>query len=251
MSYFLARSGWRSGYSAIGWIQTVLVAILVSSLPLWKRVSNGQQAAETAGKVFSIKELLGIKGAKQALATFFCYCAVESTTGLWGSSFLVLSRGISPETAASWVSLYYFGITFGRFMSGFLTMRITNKKLVRIGLCMIVLGILLIMVPTVDFILMCGFFMIGLGCAPVFPSLIHDTPENFGSDVSQSMIGLQMACAYIGTTAMPPLFGLVGQYISMSLLPFYLIIITVVMISMVERLNRIKADKAPSQTSDR
>jgi len=251
MSYFLARSGWRSGYSAIGWIQTVLVAILVSSLPLWKRVSNGQQAAETAGKVFSIKELLGIKGAKQALATFFCYCAVESTTGLWGSSFLVLSRGISPETAASWVSLYYFGITFGRFMSGFLTMRITNKKLVRIGLCMIVLGILLIMAPTVDFILMCGFFMIGLGCAPVFPSLIHDTPENFGSDVSQSMIGLQMACAYIGTTAMPPLFGLVGQYISMSLLPFYLIIITVVMISMVERLNRIKADKAPSQTSDR
>ncbi len=251
MSYFLARSGWRSGYSAIGWIQTVLVAILVSSLPLWKRVSNGQQAAETAGKVFSIKELLGIKGAKQALATFFCYCAVESTTGLWGSSFLVLSRGISPETAASWVSLYYFGITFGRFMSGFLTMRITNKKLVRIGLCMIVLGILLIMVPTVDFILMCGFFMIGLGCAPVFPSLIHDTPENFGSDVSQSMIGLQMACAYIGTTAMPPLFGLVGQYISMSLLPFYLIIITVVMISMVERLNRIKADKTPSQTSDR
>lgn len=251
MSYFLARSGWRSGYSAIGWIQTVLVAILVSSLPLWKRVSNGQQAAETAGKVFSIKELLGIKGAKQALATFFCYCAVESTTGLWGSSFLVLSRGISPETAASWVSLYYFGITFGRFMSGFLTMRITNKKLVRIGLCMIVLGILFIMAPTVDFILMCGFFMIGLGCAPVFPSLIHDTPENFGSDVSQSMIGLQMACAYIGTTAMPPLFGLVGQYISMSLLPFYLIIITVVMISMVERLNRIKADKAPSQTSDR
>jgi len=243
MSYYLARDGWRSGYSAIGWIQAGLVIILIASLPLWKRSPNGEQAEKTDVKVLSIRELVKIEGAFQALTAFFCYCAVESTAGLWGSSFLVLSRGISPETAASWVSLYYFGITFGRFMSGFLTMRVSNKNLVRIGLCLIVLGILLIMIPSVDFILLCGFFMIGLGCAPIFPALIHDTPENFGADVSQSMIGLQMACAYIGITAMPPIFGLIGQHVSMGLLPFYLAVIAAVMIAMLERLNRIKARK--------
>jgi fucose permease len=250
MSYYLARSGWRSGYSTIGWIQTGLVVVLIASLPLWMRASNGQKAAETSGKVFSIKELLKVKGARQALTAFFCYCAVESTAGLWGSSFLVLLRGICPETAASWVSLYYFGITLGRFISGFLTMRINNRNLIRIGLVLIVTGILLVMTPSIDFILMCGFFMIGLGCAPIFPSLIHDTPENFGSDMSQSMIGLQMACAYVGTTLMPPLFGLIGQYISMGLLPVYLMIIAIVMIAMVERLNRIKQGQAAAQTSN-
>jgi fucose permease len=250
MSYYLARSGWRSGYSTIGWIQTGLVVVLIASLPLWMRASNGQKAAETSGKVFSIKELLKVKGARQALTAFFCYCAVESTAGLWGSSFLVLLRGICPETAASWVSLYYFGITLGRFISGFLTMGINNRNLIRIGLVLIVTGILLVMTPSIDFILMCGFFMIGLGCAPIFPSLIHDTPENFGSDMSQSMIGLQMACAYVGTTLMPPLFGLIGQYISMGLLPVYLMIIAIVMIAMVERLNRIKQGQAAAQTSN-
>ena len=114
------------------------------------------------------------------------------------------------------------------------------------GLGLIVLGILLIMVPTVDFILLCGFFMIGLGCAPIFPSLLHDTPENFGAEMSQSMMGLQMASAYIGITVMPPLFGLLGQHISMSLMPVYLMVIAIVMIVMVERLNRIKAGKAAS-----
>ena len=238
------------GYSTIGWIQNGLVVVLIDSLPLWMLASNGQKAAETSGKVFSIKELLKVKGARQALTAFFCYCAVESTAGLWGSSFLVLLRGICPETAASWVSLYYFGITLGRFISGFLTMRINNRNLIRIGLVLIVTGILLVMTPSIDFILMCGFFMIGLGCAPIFPSLIHDTPENFGSDMSQSMIGLQMACAYVGTTLMPPLFGLIGQYISMGLLPVYLMIIAIVMIAMVERLNRIKQGQAAAQTSN-
>ncbi len=246
MSFFLTRGSWRSGYSAIGWIQIALVVILIASLPLWKLVSTGAQTSKGSGKAYSITELIKIKGAKPALVTFFCYCSVEATAGLWGSSFLVFSRGISPETAASWVSLYYFGITFGRFMSGFLTMRINNKKLIRMGLGLIVLGILLIMVPTVDFILLCGFFMIGLGCAPIFPSLLHDTPENFGAEMSQSMMGLQMASAYIGITVMPPLFGLLGQHISMSLMPVYLMVIAIVMIVMVERLNRIKAGKAAS-----
>lgn len=241
MSFFLARSTWRAGYSAIGLIQTGLLVILAASLPLWKRFAAGRNGESRDTKSLPIKELLKIKGTVPAVLAFFCYCAVESTGGLWGSSFLVMSKGISPKTAASWVSLYYFGITFGRFLSGFLSMRISNKSLVRTGLSLIVTGILLITVPMADTILLCGFFMIGLGCAPIYPALIHDTPKNFGTDVSQAMIGLQMACAYVGTTLMPPLFGFIGENISMGLFPVHLLVLTGLMIFMFERLNRASA----------
>lgn len=244
MSYYLTHGSWRSGYSAIGWIQAVLVVILIGALPLWKRFSSASKADKNTDRFLSIGELLKMKGAKPVLIAFFCYCAVEVTAGLWGSSFLVLTKGISPEMAASWVSLYYFGITFGRFLSGFLTLRISNKNLIRLGQGLIVAGILLLLFVSADWLLLCGFFTIGLGCAPIFPSLIHDTPENFGQEAFQSFMGLQMACAYIGMTVMPPLFGLLGENLSMGLLPFYLLIITLVMIAMVERLNSIKAGKA-------
>lgn len=247
MSLYLTRGSWRSGYSAIGWIQTALVVILIASLPLWKLFSNESQTSGNAGKNLSAGELLRITGAKPALIGFFCYCAVEATAGLWGSSFLVFTKEISPDTAASWVSLYYFGITFGRFLSGFLTLRINNKNLIRLGQGLIVLGILLIAAASLDAILLIGFFLIGLGCAPIYPALLHDTPKNFGPEISQSMMGVQMACAYVGTTVMPPLFGFLGENLSMSLLPPYLMIITVLMIGAVERLNRIKAQKAASR----
>ncbi|SHJ48861.1 MFS transporter [Thermoclostridium caenicola] len=244
MSFCLTRGSWRSGYATIGWIQTALVMVLIGSLPLWTRLSAASKAGQNAGRIFSAKELVKMPGARQVLIAFFCYCAVEATAGLWGSSFLVLTKGIAPDTAASWVSLYYFGITFGRLLSGFLTLRISNKNLVRLGQGLIVLGILLIMTASMDVVLLCGFFTIGLGCAPIFPALIHDTPENFGSEASQSFIGLQMACAYVGTTVMPPLFGFLGENLSMGLLPIYLLVNTLVMVAMLERLNRIKAAKA-------
>lgn len=244
MSFCLTRGSWRSGYATIGWIQTALVMVLIGSLPLWTRLSAASKAGQNAGRIFSAKELVKMPGARQVLIAFFCYCAVEATAGLWGSSFLVLTKGIAPDTAASWVSLYYFGITFGRLLSGFLTLRISNKNLVRLGQGLIVLGILLIMTASMDVVLLCGFFTIGLGCAPIFPALIHDTPENFGSEASQSFMGLQMACAYVGTTVMPPLFGFLGENLSMGLLPIYLLVNTLVMVAMLERLNRIKAAKA-------
>lgn len=244
MSFCLTRGSWRSGYATIGWIQTALVMVLIGSLPLWTRLSAASKAGQNAGRIFSAKELVKMPGARQVLIAFFCYCAVEATAGLWGSSFLVLTKGIAPDTAASWVSLYYFGITFGRLLSGFLTLRISNKNLVRLGQGLIVLGILLIMTASMDVVLLCGFFTIGLGCAPIFPALIHDTPENFGSEASQSFMGLQMACAYVGTTVMPPLFGFLGENLSMGLLPIYLLVNTLVMVAILERLNRIKAAKA-------
>lgn len=250
MSFLLTRRGWRAGYSTIGWIQTGLVVILAASLPLWRKCSGEKLDDGSPAEVLSINELLKIKGAVPALIAFFCYCAVESTGGLWGSSFLVLFKGISPEKAASWISLYYFGITFGRFLSGFLTMKISNRNLIRAGQGLIVLGTMLIMMASADFLLICGFFMIGLGCAPIYPSLLHDTPKNFGTGVSQSMMGLQMATAYVGTTVMPPLFGVIGENISMGLLPAYLLILTVLMIVTVERLNGVKAGHEPSGSPD-
>ncbi len=239
MSFYLVQSTWKSGYSTIGWIQVALVVILIASLPIWRRFSSKAEDV-SAGRVLKAKELLAVSGARPILVAFFCYCAIESTAGLWGSSFLVLAKGVSAQVAASWISLYYFGITFGRFVSGFLTMRITNKDLIRIGQGLIVLGVLLLLIPGSNAALWSGFFIIGFGCAPIFPSLLHDTPENFGKELSQSIMGIQMACAYTGATVMPPLFGLIGERTTMSLLPVYLMALAVLMVVMVERLNKVK-----------
>ncbi|NLV91048.1 MAG: MFS transporter [Firmicutes bacterium] len=241
MSISLTSSNWQTGYAAIGWLQVALVIILLLSLPLWKRFSSGAQSEGSRAQVLSTRELLRIPGAKPILVAFFCYCAVEATAGLWGSSFLVLTKGISPQIAARWISLYYFGITFGRFLSGLLTLKIANRDLIRLGQGMSVLGILLLLLPAWDFVFSAGFFVIGLGCAPIFPALLHDTPENFGAELSQAIMGMQMACAYVGTTTMPPLFGFLAQRVSMILLPFYLLVIALLMVAMVELLNRLKA----------
>ena len=244
MYFWLNKNSWQLGYLTVGLIQTVLVIVLFLSLPVWKKGDRLQLQTEQdkikSSKSISLKEIIRIKGAKPILLAFFCYCALEITTGLWGNSYLVISRGVEVKTAASWVSIYYFGITLGRLISGFLTARINNKNLIRIGQILIVIGIVLLFVPYIDIFLCIGFFIIGLGCAPIYPSIIHSTPDNFGADISQSIMGIQMACAYIGSTFVPPLFGLIGEYISMSLLPVFLLLLCIIMIIMVEFVNRAK-----------
>lgn len=236
MSWALAHDGWRFGYSTVGLIQLGLVIVLFASLPLWRR-ATGQSAAESGFKVLPLRELLRLPGAKPVLAAFFCYCAVEGTAGLWGGTFLVLARGVEPETAASWISLYYFGITLGRLLSGFLAMRISNRNLIRLGEALICAGVLLLLLPA-GWALRLGFIIIGLGCAPIFPALLHDTPVHFGADLSQAMMGVQMAFAYVGGMIMPPLFGYIGEHLTMGLLPLYLIALAVVMVVEVERTAR-------------
>ena len=237
--YLVQDSNWQMGYMTIGIIQACLVVILFLSLPLWKKFSSGAGATESSTtKPLKTSELLKIRGLKPALVAFFGYCALELTAGLWGSSYLVIHRGISAEAAAKWISIYYLGITLGRLLAGFVAGKLNNVAMVRIGIAGIGIGILLLLLPLGEVMYPIGFFMIGFGCAPIYPSMLHQTPQNFGSELSQSVMGLQMACAYIGSTVMPPLFGVIAQEISISWFPFFLLVILILMIVMSEMTNR-------------
>lgn len=229
---------WFGGYRIIAILQMVLTAILFLSLPLWNKkeqVEVREEDKESRGML----RLLKLPGVKEVLISFFCYCAVEQTAGLWGASYMVMERGMSAERAAAWASLFYLGITVGRFACGFIAMKLNDKTMIRLGQGIILTGILLLILPFGNLIMCIGLIMIGLGCAPIYPSLIHETPSNFGAGLSQALIGMQMAFAYVGTTLMPPLFGALSDIVGIRLYPFYLLVIAVLMIWMVEKLNRV------------
>ena len=235
---------WNSGYQIIGILQVALTVILIISLPLWRRSNEAAQEGAAQNKM-GMGKLLRLPGVKEVLTAFFCYCAVEQTAGLWGASYMVMERGLSPQSAAKWASLFYLGITIGRFICGFISMKMSDKAMIRLGQGMIIAGILLLIFPLGNLIMCIGLVVVGLGCAPIYPSIIHETPTNFGAGLSQALIGMQMAFAYVGTTVMPPLFGALAGKMGIWLYPFYLLIITLLMIWMVEKLN--KVPKAESE----
>lgn len=235
-AYLTGGAAWNSGYRIISLLQMVLTAVLLFTLPLW-REGKANEASGREQKSLKTGEVLRLPGAKAALLSFFCYCALEATTGLWAASYMVMDRGISSEIAATWASLFYLGITAGRFICGFISMKLGDKNMIRMGQGIMAAGVILLVVPGEDFLLFAGFILIGLGCAPVYPCLIHETPENFGANQSQALIGMQMACAYVGTTLMPPLFGFIAEHISIKLYPVYLALFVVLMIVAVEKLN--------------
>ena len=240
MGYALTGGkGWNAGYRYIGIMQIVLTAVLVCSLPLWvKRKEEGTGGAEVDAKALSIREVLKIRGAKEVMICFFCYCALESTAGLWSSSYLTLQKGIPAETAASYAGMFYLGITIGRALSGFITMKLNDVQMIRMGQCIIALGIIVVFLPGAAVVSLVGLVLIGLGCAPVYPCIIHSTPAHFGEDKSQAVIGIQMASAYVGSCLMPPVFGLIANNISVALFPVYLVVILMIMIVMHELLVR-------------
>lgn len=228
--------GWNRGYGTIAMIQLALTIILLLSLPLWKQNSY-KEAAQTDEPPLNARQLIRLPGAKPILVAFFCYCSLEMITGLWSSSYLVMGKGMQPETAASFTSLFYLGITAGRFLSGLLTVRLDSKHLIRLGQGMGAAGIVLFMIGRSQLGVGVGLVMIGLGCAPIYPSLLYQTPERFGQQASGSMMGLQMACAYIGSTLSPPLVGIFVDKINVAWYPYFLILFVVVMIFMVEYCN--------------
>ena len=239
MGYALTAGwGWNSGYHIIAVLQIVLTAILLCSLPLWKqRPAEVLQDGKVQNvKALSIREVLKLAGAREILVCFFCYCALEQTTGLWASSYLTLHKGVSADTAASFASMFYLGITVGRALSGFLTMKLNDVQMIRLGEVIIGIGVLVMFLPFGQSLSLAGLILIGLGCAPVYPCVIHSTPAHFGADKSQAIIGIQMACAYVGTCLMPPVFGLIANHITVALLPVYLLIILVLMVIMHELL---------------
>ncbi len=242
MGYALSDGlGWNMGYRYIALIQIVLTVILMLSLPLWKK--RGQEGLTEEGeegsisdKPLSLGEICRLPGAKEVLVAFFCYCAIEQTTGLWASSYLVLYRGMSTELAAKWAAWFFLGITIGRAFGGFLMMKWNDTTMIRGGQCLVLVGILFLLCSPGGVPTLAGLVLIGLGCAPIYPCIIHSTPKHFGADKSQAIIGVQMASAYVGTTLMPPVFGLIANHISVALLPVYLVILLGWMAVMHERL---------------
>lgn len=231
MSLFLTtENGWRRGYGTIGMMQAGLVICLVLSLPLWKKTETKQEKAKEAEPDTKIAALLNLRGAKPALFSFLCYCAVEATTGLWGSTYLVMYKHISAETAARWVATYYLGITIGRFLTGFISIYLDNKKMIRMGQVIIAIGAISMILPFSVYFQMLGLILIGLGCAPIYPAMLHETPVRFGTERSQGIMGIQMAVAYVGSTFMPPLFGLIANITGFVVLPLFLMIFTILML---------------------
>ena len=228
--------GWNGGYRIIGILQIVLTAILVFSLPLWK--GRDEEKIEYGANPLSLRQIIDIPGAKSVMLCFFCYCALEQTTGLWASTFLVLRWNVSAEQAATLAVLFFIGITTGRAISGFATFRFNDSQMVRIGQGIMLAGIIIMLLPISKTLAMIGIVAIGVGCAPVYPSLIHSTPDHFGADKSQAIIGLQMASAYLGTCLMPPLFGVLANALSIGLMPFYLLALLALMIVTHEQLCR-------------
>ena len=228
---------WNTGYRIISVLQIVLTAVLVFSLPKWKKQSTLSEEI-TSGKALSLRKILAIPGAKAIMVCFFCYCAVEQTTMLWASSYLNLAKGVEAKTAASFAGMFCIGITIGRGINGFIAMKLKDRQMIRMGQTIILAGISVMVLPFGEVVSLIGFSLIGLGCAPVYPCIIHSTPEHFGTEHSQAIIGVQMASAYIGTCLMPPLFGLIANHISIRLLPVYLLVLLALMVFMHELLEK-------------
>lgn len=233
--------GWHMGYRTISLIQMGLTALILISLPLWKK-SPGSGGDEKDGqRTLTLGQTVRIPGVKAAMATFFCYCTVEQTAGLWMSSYLAIHKGIAPETAARFAGLFYLGITAGRALCGFLTIKLTDVQMIRLGLGIAAAGSAVLLMPLGETAALLGLILIGLGCAPVFPGMIHATPDHFGAERSQAVIGVQMSSAYVGIALMPPLFGVLANRIAMSLFPFFLLVFLVLMVWAHESLVRITA----------
>lgn len=232
---------WSMGYLLIAAIQALLTVILVFTLPAWKKTAAVE---EEQGEALPLGAVVRIPGAREVMIAFFCYCGLELTAGAWASSYFVLKDGLSPEEAAGYASLFYIGITAGRAISGFVTMKLNDTQMIRLGQGIIGLGIVLMLLPFGKYATIVGLLCIGLGCAPIYPCIIHSTPAHFGKERSQAMIGVQMASAYVGNCTVTPFFGFLAGSIGVWLFPFYLLMILVLMVVMHERLTRICPLKA-------
>ena len=239
MGRVLAGGGpWTAGYRYIALFQIALTAVLFLSLPLWQKRTGEAAEDGTAPQALSLGQVFRLPGAKEVMLCFFCYCALETTAGLWASSHLTLTRGVAADTAASFASLFYIGITAGRAACGFLTLKLSDTQMIRLGQGVLAVGVAALLVPGPQLLALAGLVLVGVGCAPIYPSIIHATPDHFGADRSQAVIGIQMASAYVGNLVMPPLFGLLANNITPALFPFYLLVLLVLMVFMHEQLVR-------------
>ena len=252
MAQCLGVGSWSLGFLVLGGLQLAIVIVLTLSLPLWRdkalpRMADDADDAgsgDAEGAPISRRALLRRDGVLAVLICFFCYCALESTCGVWAASYCTFARGIDAQTAASWASLFYIGITVGRGVSGFISLKVSDHNMIRLGQALIALGIGAMLLPLGDTVLLVGLVLVGLGCAPIYPSIIHATPARFGNDVALALTGMQMAFAYVGTLVVSPLFGVIGQGISMELYPPYLLVFLLVMVVAAEKVNALMRRRA-------
>lgn len=243
MSFALgANLGWRNGYRIVSVIQIILTIVMFMALPLWKKKQSETQEEDIKDVPLTMKEKLKIKGVVQIMIAFCAYSAFEATCCLWISTYLAEHRGMENQSAAAFASLFYLGITFGRFIVGFFANKIGDRDMIRFGIVIILVGMAFVILPLQGNVLaLIGFAVMGFGAAPVYPAFIHSTPTNFGRQNSQAIIGMQMTSAYIGSTFMPPVFGFIAEHTSVAIFPFYLLFFVVVALVVSERLNKIVA----------
>lgn len=232
MSSAITHSTWNNGYSTVAFLQLGIGLILLFTLPVWK---VNKKRIDDSAKSVRLTDALKIKGVAYILIGFFAYCSAEATSMFWASTYLVEVKGISADQAARFASLFFIGITAGRFLSGFIMDKLGDRKMIILGTCVLSCGVISLLIPSENPVIsLAGFIIIGLGCAPVYPCIIHSTPNNFGAENSGAIIGIQMASAYVGSTFIPPLFGVLGKLISFKILPVFLSLFIILMISMTE-----------------
>ena len=242
MGWALAGSTWQSGYRIISILQIVLTAVLLLSLPLWQTPADAGAGEDFTPEHRTFPQLMKVPGVPEVMGCFALYNGLEAVAGMWAASYCTLVRGLDATTAASWASLFYLGITVGRFFSGFLTMKFNDQQMIRLGQTLIAVGIALLLLPGCA-ALPVGLVVIGLGCAPIYPCIIHETPANFGKNLSMAMTGIQMAAAYVGVTLLSPFFGVLAQNITMQLYPWALLAMLVLMFILSEQLHKKTAAK--------
>ena len=235
MALALSKARWNEGYRWTAYIQLAILLVCIISLPLWKRNDDEAEGSEEAGA--GIREAIKVPGVILTLIAFFAYCSGEATCFLWTSSYFAGTKeGLTDGMIASFGSLIFGGLMLGRLISGFVSNRLGDRLLIRIGITVEFVGILMVMLPISNFALAAvGFVIIGTGMGPVYPAIQHMAPENFGKKYSAAVIGLQMASAYVGSTFMPMVFGNLQQHIGIGIMPFYLLIFAVLNIVMLER----------------
>ncbi|MCS0670244.1 sugar MFS transporter [Cytobacillus firmus] len=255
--YIAGGNSWSDGYFAIAGIQFVLAIILLLTLPLWNigkknnkaLVGEAEESEERLDHAEIVKPIQ-IKGVKLALLSFLFYCGAEATMGLWGSSFLVSMKGLPAAEAAQWVSFYFAGITIGRFITGFITFKVNNRTLIRMGQILALAGAILLFLPFTSAFALAGFILVGLGLAPIFPCMLHETPARFGKKHSQTIMGYQMAVAYTGSTFIPPVLGFIASHSTIGIFPICIVLLAAAMFLSSEKLNLLLNKKEINSSAD-
>ncbi len=229
MSLALSNAGWRGGYRYAFYVQAAITILLIVSIPLWKKSSSAEEAEEK-GVNLTLRQMAKMSEVRQVWIIMLATNAIEYACGVWGSTYLVEQKGFSAELGALALTVYYVGMSVGRFVSGLISNKISTWKRIGIGSVVLAPAIILMLLPLNGTVTVIGLFLVGLGNGSIYPNMIHLTPHNFGKDVSQAVMGSQIAFAYIGVMLAPPMVSLVSGLFGIKVYPILLAVLYVIMV---------------------